>query len=172
MTEVSYPDTRLLIENHWREAAGGKTLDVLNPATGERIGRVAHASTADLDAALAAAQRGFDAWRWVPTSERQATMRRAAKLVRERVDAIAPLLTMEQGKPVAEARAEVMLAADIIEWFADEGRRVYGRIVPSRNPAMEQRVLKEPVGPVAAFTPWNFPVNQAAVARRGARPLW
>ncbi|HZJ68247.1 MAG TPA: NAD-dependent succinate-semialdehyde dehydrogenase [Kofleriaceae bacterium] len=160
MTAESYPDTRLLIDNQWRDAANGKTLDVLNPATGERIGRVAHAQTADLDLALAAARRGFDAWRWVPTHERAALMRSAARLVRERADAIARLLTMEQGKPLAEARAEVLAGADIIEWFADEGRRLYGRIVPARNLAMEQHVLKEPVGPVAAFTPWNFPINQ------------
>jgi succinate-semialdehyde dehydrogenase/glutarate-semialdehyde dehydrogenase len=160
MTAESYPDTRLLIDNQWRDAANGKTLDVLNPATGERIGRVAYAQTADLDLALAAARRGFDAWRWVPTHERAALMRSAARLVRERADAIARLLTMEQGKPLAEARAEVIAGAEIIEWFADEGRRVYGRIVPSRNLAMQQHVLKEPVGPVAAFTPWNFPINQ------------
>jgi len=160
MTAESYPDTRLLIDNQWRDAANGKTLDVLNPATGERIGRVAYAQTADLDLALAAARRGFDAWRWVPTHERAALMRSAARLVRERADAIARLLTMEQGKPLAEARAEVIAGAEIIEWFADEGRRVYGRIVPSRNLAMQQQVLKEPVGPVAAFTPWNFPINQ------------
>jgi succinate-semialdehyde dehydrogenase/glutarate-semialdehyde dehydrogenase len=159
-TPASYPDTRLLIDNQWRDAAGGKTLDVLNPATGERIGRVAHASTADLDLALAAAQRGFDAWRWVPANERAVLMRTAARLVRERADPIARLLTMEQGKPLAEARMEVMVGADIIEWFADEGRRVYGRIVPPRNLAVQQHVLKEPVGPVAAFTPWNFPINQ------------
>jgi len=87
-------------------------------------------------------------------------LRTAAGLVRQRVDTIARLLTMEQGKPLAEARGEVLVGADIIEWFADEGRRVYGRIVPARNLAVEQRVLKEPVGPVAAFTPWNFPINQ------------
>ena len=156
----AYPDTQLLIDNQWRAAASGKTLDVLNPATGERIGRVAHASTADLDLALAAAQRGFDAWRWVPSNERAQVMRAAARLVRDRVDAIARLITMEQGKPLAEARGEVLAGADIIEWFADEGRRVYGRIVPSRNLAVAQHVLKEPVGPVAAFTPWNFPINQ------------
>jgi len=159
-TDAPYPDTRLLIDNLWQDAAGQKTLEVLNPATGERIGRVAHASIADLDRALAAAQRGFDAWRWVPANERAAIMRKAAGLVRERVDMIARLLTMEQGKPLVEARGEVLAGADIIEWFADEGRRVYGRIVPSRNVAVQQHVLKEPVGPVAAFTPWNFPINQ------------
>jgi succinate-semialdehyde dehydrogenase/glutarate-semialdehyde dehydrogenase len=157
---MNYPDTQLLIDNTWLDAVSGKTLEVLNPATGERIGRVAHAATVDLDRALAAAQRGFEAWRWLPAQERAATLRRAAGLLRERADKIARLLTMEQGKPLIEARSEVLAAADILEWFADEGRRVYGRIVPSRNLTAQQLVLKEPVGPVAAFTPWNFPINQ------------
>jgi succinate-semialdehyde dehydrogenase/glutarate-semialdehyde dehydrogenase len=160
MSETSYPDTRLLIDNQWVDAASGKTLDVLNPATGEAIGKVAHAAIADLDRALAAAQRGFETWRKVPAAERAALMRKAAGLLRERADAIARLLVQEQGKPLAEARVEVLAGAGIIEWFADEGQRVYGRIVPSRNLAAQQLVLKEPVGPVAAFTPWNFPINQ------------
>jgi len=156
----SYTDTRLLIAGQWCDAASGKTIDVINPANGQVIGRVAHAGIPDLDRALAAAQRGFEDWRKVPANERATTMRKAAGLVRERASDIARLLTQEQGKPVGEARIEVMAAADIIEWFADEGRRVYGRIVPSRNLAAQQLVMKEPVGPVAAFTPWNFPVNQ------------
>lgn len=157
---LSYTDTRLLIDGQWADAASGKTIDVVNPATGKNIGKVAHAGIADLDRALASAQRGFEAWRNIPAHERATTMRRAAGLLRERADAIAELLTQEQGKPLAEARGEIMAGADIIDWFADEGRRVYGRIVPSRNLAAQQLVLKEPVGPVAAFTPWNFPINQ------------
>ncbi|WP_077000616.1 NAD-dependent succinate-semialdehyde dehydrogenase [Variovorax sp. KK3] len=159
-TPTSYVDTRLLINGEWSDAASGKTLDVINPATGKPIGKVAHAGIADLDRALDAAQRGFQAWRKVPANERAATMRKAASLLRERAPEIARLLTLEQGKPFAEARVEVLAGADIIEWFADEGRRVYGRIVPSRNLAAQQLVIKEPVGPVAAFTPWNFPINQ------------
>jgi len=155
-----YPDTRLLIDNQWVDAASGKTLDVLNPATGQPIGKVACASTVDLDRALAAAQRGFETWRKTSAHERSAVMRRAAVLLRERADTIARLLTQEQGKPLAEAKGEVLAGATIIEWFADEALRVYGRIVPSRNLAAQQLVLKEPVGPVAAFTPWNFPINQ------------
>jgi succinate-semialdehyde dehydrogenase/glutarate-semialdehyde dehydrogenase len=166
--DLSYPDTRLLIDNAWVDAANGRTLDVVNPATGKPIGRVAHASTTDLDRALEAAKRGFEAWRWLPAQERAAIMRRAAGLLRERVDTVARLMTMEQGKPLAEARVEVLAGADIIDWFADEGRRVYGRVVPPRNPAAQQQlVLKEPVGPVAAFTPWNFPINQV-VRKLGA----
>ncbi|HET7836209.1 MULTISPECIES: NAD-dependent succinate-semialdehyde dehydrogenase [Variovorax] len=160
MTTPSYPDTRLLIDGEWCDALSGKTQDVINPATGQPIGKVAFAATADLDRALDAAQRGFEAWRRIPANERAATMRKAAGLLRERAADIARILTLEQGKPFAEARGEVLAGADIIEWFADEGRRVYGRIVPSRNLAAQQLVLKEPLGPVAAFTPWNFPINQ------------
>ena len=158
---MSYPNTQLMIAGQWQDAADGRTLPVFNPATGEEIGRVAHAGIADLDRALAAAQTGFETWRDISALERGKTMRRAAVLMRERADRIASLLTREQGKPLAEARMEALAAADIIEWFADEGMRVYGRIVPSRNLAVRQMVLKDPVGPVAAFTPWNFPINQA-----------
>jgi succinate-semialdehyde dehydrogenase/glutarate-semialdehyde dehydrogenase len=156
----TYTDTQLLIDGEWVDAEGGKTIDVLNPATGKPIGTVAHASTKDLDRALASVQKGFEAWRKMPANERAAVMRKAAGLLRERAPQIARLLTQEQGKPFAEARVEVMAGADIIEWFADEGRRVYGRIVPSRNLQAQQLVYKEPIGPVAAFTPWNFPINQ------------
>ncbi len=167
---MSYPDTQLFINGQWRDAAAGETLAVFNPATGKEIGRVAHARQADLDQALAAAQKGFELWRDKAPVERARLMRAAAALMRERAGAIAALLTQEQGKPLAEAKVEAMAAADIIEWFADEGMRVYGRIVPSRgNLAMRQMVMKDPVGPVAAFTPWNFPINQ--VVRKLAAAL-
>jgi succinate-semialdehyde dehydrogenase/glutarate-semialdehyde dehydrogenase len=158
---VTYPDTQLLIAGQWQDAADRRTIAVHNPADGTEIGRVAHAGIADLDRSLAAAQKGFETWRDVAAIERAKIMRRAASLMRERAGAIAAVLTAEQGKPLAEARVEAMSAADIIEWFADEGMRVYGRVVPSRNLAVRQLVLKDPVGPVAAFTPWNFPINQA-----------
>ena len=157
---MTYPHTRLFIAGEWQDAADGKTLAVFNPATGLEIGRVAHAGIPDLDRALAAAQKGFEVWRDVPAIERAKTMRRAAALMRERAADIGAVLTQENGKPLPEAKGEAMAAADIIEWFADEGMRVYGRIVPSRSLAVRQLVLKDPVGPVAAFTPWNFPINQ------------
>ena len=157
---MTYPSTQLFIAGEWQDAADGRSLAVFNPATGKEIGRVAHASTKDLDRALAAAQKGFETWRDVPAFERAKIMRRAAALMRERAADIAAVLTQENGKPLAEAKGEAMAAADIIEWFADEGMRVYGRIVPSRNLAVRQLVVKDPVGPVAAFTPWNFPINQ------------
>ena len=166
---MSYPNTQLLINNQWQDAEGGKTLDVLNPATGKVIGTVAHASKADLDRALAAAQKGFDVWRKMPAIERATIMRKAAELFAARNEEVARMLTQEQGKPLVEARGEAMAAVDIINWFADEGRRVYGRIVPSRRWGVQNLAVKEPVGPVAAFTPWNFPINQ--VVRKLAAAL-
>lgn len=158
---MPYPSTQLLISNTWQDAADGRTLPVFNPATGKEIGRVAHASKPDLDKALAAAQAGFEAWRVTPAADRGKVMRKAAALMRERAEETAQVLTQEQGKPLAESRIEVMSAADIIEWFAEEAVRVYGRVVPTRRNGATQLVLKDPVGPVAAFTPWNFPINQA-----------
>jgi succinate-semialdehyde dehydrogenase/glutarate-semialdehyde dehydrogenase len=158
---MTYPNTQLFINGQWQDSADGRTLAVFNPATGKEIGRVAHAGKADLDKALEAAQKGFETWRDMTADARSKIMRKAAGLMRERAAEIAPLLTQEQGKPMAEAKGEALAAADIIEWFAEEGFRVYGRIVPSRwNLSVRQMVLKDPVGPVAAFTPWNFPINQ------------
>ncbi|MEG2278725.1 MAG: NAD-dependent succinate-semialdehyde dehydrogenase [Comamonas sp.] len=156
----SYPDTQLLINGQWQPAASGKTIAVHNPATGAVIGQLAHAGIEDLDRALAAAEKGFAIWKNTSAHERQATMRKAAALLKERADDIASLLTQEQGKPLAEAKGEVLAGVGIIEWFADEALRLYGRIVPARRGDVQQLVIKEPVGPVAAFTPWNFPVNQ------------
>lgn len=167
---MGYIDTQLFIDGTWQEPNEGKTLPVVNPATGKEIGRVAHATRPDLERAVEAGQKGFNVWRDMLPSERSKIMRKAAALVRERAGQIAPLLTQEQGKPLNEARAETLAAADVIEWFAEEGFRVYGRIVPSRvSVTIRQMVIKDPVGPVAAFTPWNFPINQ--VVRKVAAAL-
>ncbi len=155
-----YPDVQLLIDGAWCKAASGKTIPVVNPATGEQIGTVAHAERADLDRALEAVQKGFNTWRKVSAFDRYKVMRKAAELMRARAEAIAPLLTMEQGKPLGDAKMEALAAADLIDWFAEEGRRTYGRTIPARTAGVYQLVVKEPVGPVAAFTPWNFPLNQ------------
>ncbi len=157
---MAYPKVQLLIDGQWCDAASGKTLPVSNPATGETIGTVAHAEKADLDRALDAAKKGFEIWRKTGAFARYQVMRKAAELMRARADAIAPLMTQEQGKPLAEAKMEVLAGADMIDWFAEEGRRAYGRVIPARAPGIYQLAIKEPVGPVAAFTPWNFPVNQ------------
>ena len=168
MTESTYPDVQLYIDGQWRAGSTTESLPVHDPATGAVIGRVALARQADLDAALAAAARGFEQWRRIPAVERAKVMREAARLLRERVEPIARLLTLEQGKPLAEAKGEVLFAVEVIEWFADEGRRVAGRIVAPRAEGVLQQVFKEPVGPVAAFTPWNFPINQVVRKLCGA----
>ena len=157
---MTYKNTQLLIDNLWCDAASGKTLAVINPATGLEIGRVSHAGIADLDRALASAKKGFVLWRNTPAIERSNIMRRAAVLMRERAADIGALMTQEQGKPLIEAKMEAAASAEIIEWCAEEGRRTYGRIVPARAMNVSAQVHKEPVGIVAAFTPWNFPINQ------------
>ena len=158
---MAYGDTLLFINNIWRDSQDGKSLPVRNPASGQEIGRVAHASRADLDEAIAATQKGFEVWKNTTPAERGKLMRRAASLVRERAVSIATCMTMEQGKPLRESTTEVLAAADIIDWFAEEGTRVYGRIVPARSSlTLRQMVVRHPIGPVAAFTPWNFPINQ------------
>lgn len=155
-----YKDTLLLIDGEWTPSISGETIPVVNPATDEVIGQIAHARKADLDRAVTAAQKGFEVWRDVAAYDRSKIMRKAADLLRERADMVAELMTLEQGKPLAQSKIEVLGAADTIEWFSEETRRLYGRIVPARKPNIYQLVVKEPVGPVAAFTPWNFPVNQ------------
>ena len=155
-----YPDTQLYIDGAWCAAASGRTHPVVNPATGAAIGKFAWADRADLDRALAAAEKGFQTWKKVSAYERSKIMRKAAELMRERLQSIAEIMTQEQGKTVAEAKAEILNGADTIDWFAEEGRRTYGRVIPARGEGIYQLVVKEPVGPVAAFTPWNFPINQ------------
>ncbi len=156
-----YPDVLLHIDGEWTKSQAGKTLQVMNPSTGEVNGLLAHAEIADLDRALEATVRGFAAWRKVSAFDRSKLMRKAADLLRSRVGEISKLMTLEQGKPLAEAKGEILAGADVIDWFAEEARRVYGRVIPARAEGVYQMSLREPVGPVAAFTPWNFPINQA-----------
>ncbi|MGY4830999.1 NAD-dependent succinate-semialdehyde dehydrogenase [Sphaerotilaceae bacterium SBD11-9] len=156
-----YTDVSLFIDGEWTAGSGGKSEPIINPATGKPLARLAHASTADLDRALAAADKGFKQWKAVSAYERYKVLRRAADLMRERAGEIAELMTLEQGKPLVEAKGEATSAADLIDWFAEEARRTYGQIIPPRADGVSQLVIKEPVGVVAAFTPWNFPINQA-----------
>ena len=156
----TYPDVKLFINGEWRDAIGGETLSVVDPATEEVIGKIAHARKADLDLALEAAGKGFKIWRDTSAFERSKLMRKAADIMRSRVDAIAYMMTREQGKPLAQSKMEVMGAADTIDWFAEEARRTYGQIIPARFSGVSNMAIKLPVGPVAAFTPWNFPLNQ------------
>jgi succinate-semialdehyde dehydrogenase/glutarate-semialdehyde dehydrogenase len=156
-----YKDVLLHIGGGWTKSASGRTIEVINPATEDVIGTVAHAGRKDLDAAIEAAERGYAIWRATPAFSRAALLRRAAGLIRDRTPEIATIMTMEQGKPVAEAKGETLVAADVIDWFSEEAKRTYGRVIPARGEGIYQLVLKEPVGIVAAFTPWNFPINQA-----------
>lgn len=157
---IPYPDTLLFIDGIWRAASDGRVIPVLNPATAGQIGTVAHASRADLDAALDAAARGFQVWRKTSAHDRAKLMRKAADILRARAGDVATLMVRENGKPLAQARLETLAGADIIDWFAGEAQRAYGQVIPSRAPDVLQMTLKLPVGPVAAFTPWNFPINQ------------
>ena len=156
----NYPDILLHIDGQWRPARSGKNIPVIDPATEEAIGTVAWAELPDLDEALNAAQKGFDIWRRTSAFDRAKIMRAAAVLLRERANDVAWLMTREQGKPLGQSKGEILSAAEIIEWFAEEGRRAYGQIIPPRSPDVSQMTVKVPVGPVAAFTPWNFPINQ------------
>ena len=155
-----YPNTQLFINGEWRDSISKETLEIINPATEEVIGKVSHARTQDLDIALDAANKAFTDWKNVSAYERSKILRKAGDIVRSRADQIAKLMTLEQGKPLVEAKMETLGAADSIDWYAEEGRRAYGRIIPSRAQGVFQYVFKEPVGVVAAFTPWNFPLNQ------------
>ncbi len=152
-----YTDLKLYIDGQWLGADNRKSEDVINPATGKSLGKLPHASKTDLDNALAAADKAFPTWSRTSAYDRSNILRKAANLMRERADHIARVQTQEQGKPFPESRIEVMTSADITDWYAEEGRRAYGRIVPGRVKGTRQIVTQEPVGVAAAFTPWNFP---------------
>lgn len=154
---VPYGPLQLFIDGEWLDAGDRVTEDVLNPATGEPIGTLPHATPEDLDRAVAAAERAFKGWKNTTAFDRAKIIRKAADLLRERAADLGVMMTLEQGKPLVESRGEFMAAADIFDWTADEGRRTYGRVVPSRVPGVRWIVTREPVGPVAAFTPWNVP---------------
>jgi succinate-semialdehyde dehydrogenase / glutarate-semialdehyde dehydrogenase len=152
-----YANLALYIDGEWISGGGRESEPVINPATEKPLATLTHASKADLDRALAAAARGYKVWRATAPYERARIMRKAADIIRERLEPIARILTVEQGKVIAEARIEVAVSADIIEWYAEEGKRSYGRIIPGRVSGVRQMTVQEPVGVCAAFTPWNFP---------------
>lgn len=151
------PASPLYIDGQWCPASDGGTIDLRNPADGSSIGAVAAASEHDIDRAVMAAERAWRTWREVDGWSRAAVLRRVAEIVLERRPEIAATMTEEQGKPLAEASAEVTAAAEQFDWYADEARRLYGRIVPSHESETRIHVQREPIGPVAAFTAWNFP---------------
>jgi succinate-semialdehyde dehydrogenase / glutarate-semialdehyde dehydrogenase len=161
--EVHYPAQSLLfIDGKWRAAISGEMLPIYNPATDEQLGSVAHARAEDLRQAVEAAERGFALWRRRPPIERAQIMRKASKLLRERAARIARLLSLEQGKILTEALGEIERVADSNDWLAGEAERIYGRTIAGRAANITQTVQLDPIGLVAAFTPWNFPMLQLA----------
>src|ERR1700734_1151355 len=157
-----YADLRLLIGGEWTPKDGREHEPVMNPAPGECIGVLPHASKADLDRALDAAEKAYPVWRGMSPQDRGKILKRAADLMHERAEHIARIATIEEGKTIHETRLETHGSADILEWYAEEGRRAYGRVLPQRAPGVRMAVVKEPVGPVAAFAPWNFPLGNPA----------
>ena len=150
-------DLKLFINGEWLDARGRKSEEVLNPATGTSIGTLPHASTEDLQRAIDSSHAAFLKWRITSPLARSEILRKAAGLLRERSAAIARIMSLEQGKTITESRIEVAVTAEMLEWAAEEGRRTYGRVIPSRENGWRQMVVKEPLGVTAAFTPWNFP---------------
>ena len=166
--ESTYQAPELLINGQWRAGRHAMTVAIVNPVTTETLDQLHLANHDDINQALQATQQGFEAWRQVPAFERCARLEKGVAKMREQLERIATLLTLEQGKPLAEARAECAMAADLIKWYAEEARRTYGRIIPARLPNSRMQVLKQPVGPVAAFAPWNFPLVLSARKIGGA----
>lgn len=156
-----YPEVALLI-NGETVAGGGRRLPVINPANEQALAELPLATTADLDRALTLAAEGFRRWRATTPDARGKILHRAAALVRERREELARVATLESGKPIMQTRIEVEIAAGIFEWYAEEGRRAYGRVLAHRGDGTRQLVVKEPVGPVAGFAPWNFPLGNPA----------
>ena len=161
--------TQNLIDGSWVDADDGRTLDVVNPATGEPIARVASVGAEETRRAIAAADRAQRGWRERTAKERAAVLRRWFELVVAHQDELAAILTAEQGKPLAEARGEIAYGASYLEWFAEEAKRIYGDVIPQPRAGQRILTLKQPVGVVAAITPWNFP--NALVARKLAPAL-
>ena len=161
----TYPDLYLYINGEWRKTA--QDLPVLNPATEKEIGRLPHAEKSDLDDALEAAEKGFKAWRRTAPVDRTNVLLKAASLMRERQDEIATDITAEHGKPLTQARLEVIRGCEFFEWDAGEATRTYGRVIPSA-PGVRYIVYHQPIGTVAAFSPWNFPMSQPCRKVAGA----
>ncbi|MCI0379671.1 MAG: NAD-dependent succinate-semialdehyde dehydrogenase [Gemmataceae bacterium] len=149
----------LYIDGKWCEGEGGKTIGVINPATEDVICEMAFGSRKDTRRALAAAAKAMPAWMKQTPYDRAKVLKKTAELMRERVDAIARTLTTEQGKPLAESKAEILHSADTFEWFAEEGKRAYGQVIPNSQPGKRHVTLKHPIGVVGAISPWNFPIT-------------
>lgn len=162
--QMSYPDIELYIGGHWHRPSG---TPIINPADESVLGTVPHATKGHLDDALDAATKGFTVWRNTAPNTRAQIILRAASLIRERVDGMARAMTLEQGKPLDQARLEILRGCEIIEWDATEGMRLYGRVIPAGR-GLQHTVHRQPIGPVAAFSPWNFPMSSPARKVAGA----
>lgn len=166
---TAYPTVKMLIGGEWIADGGDGSMPVVNPATEQVLGHSPRASKEQLDAALAAADEGFKVWSNTPGIERYRALRKAAELLRERAPEIARIITLEMGKPHAQALGETAGAADLIDFLAEEAKRQGGRLVPVRSGnLLEQRVTQEPIGPAVLLTPWNFPINLPAKKLGGA----
>jgi succinate-semialdehyde dehydrogenase/glutarate-semialdehyde dehydrogenase len=150
---------RMYIDGKWCEADKGGTIGVINPATEDVITDVAYGGRAEAHRAIEAAAKAMPGWMKQTSWDRAKVLKKTAELMRERCDAIARTLTMEQGKPIPEAKAEILHSADTFEWFAEEGKRSYGQIIPNSQPGKRHMTIKHPVGVVAAISPWNFPIT-------------
>lgn len=159
----------LYINGEWREALTGQTFDVTNPATGEVVGTVAKGGMADTEAAIKAAKAAFRSWSLLTAKERYVYLKKTADILRSRTEVIAEQITREMGKPVVEAKGEIGLAIDYLDWYAEEGKRIYGDTIPAGSPSKRILVLRQPVGVVGAITPWNFPI--AMITRKIAPAL-
>lgn len=157
-----YPELQLFIDGEWISRGNRHSEQVLNPATGEVLGDLPHATTADLDRALAAAERGFKVWSGFLPEKRGEILRKAAAILTQRGDQVTRVATLESGKPLAQSRIELHMSTEVLEWYAEEGRRAYGRVLAQRQPGSRMLVIRQPIGPVAAFTPWNFPQGNPA----------
>jgi len=156
-----YPEITQYIDGEFVQGEGRHETDVLNPATNLPIGKLPHATKADLDRALSSAQRAFESWRNSSAMLRSQILRKVGDLARERAQVIGRNITLDQGKPLAEAVGEVTVCSEHADWHAEECRRIYGRVIPARSSQVQQTVLREPIGVCVAFSPWNFPFNQA-----------
>src|SRR5690606_38237471 len=161
-TDNIYPELQLFIDGKWISKGERNSESVINPATGEIVGELPPAIAADRHRTLPSAERGFKAWRAFLPEKRGEILRKAAAILKERADQVTRVASLESGKPIAQSRIELHMSTEVLEWYAEEGRRAYGRVLAQRQPGSRMLVLRQPIGPVAAFTPWNFPQGNPA----------
>src|SRR5207244_4204380 len=159
MATATATHKRMFIDGKWCDAESGRTLKVINPATEEVLAEIAYGGRAEVKRAVEAAHRAMQSWMKLTAYDRAKVLKKTADLMRDRADSIAKTLTLEQGKPLAESKAEILHSADTFEWFAEEGKRAYGQVIPNHIPGKRHVTIKHPVGVVGAISPWNFPIT-------------